>query len=60
MSFEKAWYTVEGAQEKFGVEKGVLLHWVEDGLVRTEEGEKGVMQINAADLELLVQERTGI
>ncbi len=60
MSFEKTWYTLDEAEEKFGVEKGVILSWVEDGLVRGEEVDRKVVRVNSDDLELKVQEMTGI
>ena len=42
-----------------GVEKKVILSWVEEGLVRGEEDKK-VMRVNVDDLELKIQEMTGI
>jgi len=60
MSFDKTWYTLDEAVEKFGVEKKVILSWVEEGLVRVEEADKEVVRVNIADLELKVQEMTGI
>jgi predicted site-specific integrase-resolvase len=60
MSFEKTWYTLNEAAEKFGMEKGQILKWVEDGLIRAEESDEKVVRVNVDDLDLKVQELTGI
>jgi excisionase family DNA binding protein len=60
MSFEKTWYTLDEAAEKFGMEKSKILKWVEDGLVRAEESSGKVERVNVDDLDLKVQELTGI
>lgn len=60
MSFAKTWYTLEEAVEKYGLEKGMILKWVDEGVVRAEEADKKVVRVNVDDLELKVQEMTGI
>lgn len=60
MSLAKTWYTLEEATQKFGLEQGMILQWVEDGLVRAEEAGKKVVRVNVDDVELKVQEMTGI
>lgn len=56
MSLAKTWYTVEEAESKFGVPKNLILQWVEDGLVRTEQDDGKVVTVNVDDLELKVEE----
>jgi len=60
MSFDKNWYTLADAAEKFGLEARKIQSWVEDGLVRTEEEHGKVVRVNADDIELKIQELTGI
>ena len=60
MSLSKTWYTLEKAAEKFGLERALILRWVEDGLVRSETSGKMVVRVNIDDVELKVQEMTGI
>ena len=60
MSFEKSWYTLEEAAAKFGIQQRKIEEWVEDGLVRAEEEQKRIVRVHADDLELKLQELTGI
>ncbi|NIQ95125.1 MAG: MerR family transcriptional regulator [Desulfuromonadales bacterium] len=52
MSLGKTWFTIEKAVDKFGISKETLLEWVEEGLVRTEEGQENVVLVNADDILL--------
>jgi len=56
MSLSKTWYTVEEAESKFGVSRTIILKWVDEGLVRSEQSERRVHVVNGDDLELKVEE----
>lgn len=60
MSLGITWYTLEEAAAKYSLEKSLILKWVDEGLVRAEQAGKRVVRINIDDLELKVQEMTGI
>ncbi len=56
MSLVKTWYTLDEAESKFGVQKHLILKWVEEGLVRCEQEGSKVVRINGDDLELKAAE----
>jgi hypothetical protein len=60
MSLGKTWYTLEEAAGKYSLDSTVILKWVNEGVVRAEEQGKKVLQVNADDIELKLQEKTGI
>ncbi|HEY5523167.1 MAG TPA: MerR family transcriptional regulator [Desulfuromonadaceae bacterium] len=60
MSLGITWYTLAEAEGKFGLKQADILKWVEDGLVRAEKADHKVVRVNIDDLELKVQELTGI
>jgi hypothetical protein len=55
MSISKTWYTPDEAESKFGVPKSLILQWVEEGLVRSEQRGSKVIIVNGDDLELNVE-----
>jgi predicted site-specific integrase-resolvase len=55
MSLVKTWYTPEDAESKFGVEKSLILKWVEEGLVRCEREDGVVTRVNIDDVRLEVE-----
>ncbi|CAG0934433.1 MerR family transcriptional regulator [Geobacter sp.] len=60
MSIDKTWYTLDEAVAKFGVPAARILSWVENGLVRSEDEGGRVVRVNGDDLELKVEELTGL
>lgn len=55
MSLVKTWYTPESAADKFGIQIGQLLEWVNEGLVRAEKDGDKVVQVNIDDVRLEVE-----
>ena len=54
------WYTLEEAAAKYCLETALIQKWIDEGVVRSERGDNEVMRVNVDDLELKVQEVTGI
>ncbi|MCL2760401.1 MAG: MerR family transcriptional regulator [Desulfuromonadales bacterium] len=60
MLLNESWCTVQEAVNKYGIDKSIILEWVDEGIIRTEEENGKVARINIDDLELAVQEYTGV
>jgi predicted site-specific integrase-resolvase len=54
-----SWCTLEEAESKFGVSKDLVLEWVKEGIVRSEEQDGKVIRVNIDDLELKIEENLG-
>lgn len=52
MALMKTWYAPEEVEDKFGVKVGLLLTWVEKGLVRAEREGKKVVRVNIDDVKV--------
>lgn len=57
MSIGVTWYTIEEAAAKYSLEKSLILKWVQEGVVRSEESDHKTVRVNIDDIELEVQER---
>jgi len=58
MSIGKSWCTLEEAESRFGTKKATILKWIEEGLVRSEQSDGKVIQVNIDDLKLKTDEIT--
>jgi len=56
MSVGKTWFTLEEAQNKYGISHSLLLEWVSEGLVRAEREEGRIVRVNVDDLQLQVDD----
>ena len=54
-----SWCTLEEVESKFGVSKDLVLEWVKQGIVRSEEQDGKVIRVNIDDLELKIEEDLG-
>lgn len=54
-----SWCSVGDVESKFGVRKDLVLHWVMEGIVRSEEQDGQVVRINIDDLKLRIEENLG-
>lgn len=60
MTIEGSWLEVDAAIAKYGIGREKLCRWIADGIIRTEEGRDKVLRINIDDLDLKIQEITGL
>jgi predicted site-specific integrase-resolvase len=54
-----SWCTIEEVESKFGVSKDLVLEWVREGIVRSEEQDGKVFRVNIDDLGLKIEEDLG-
>jgi hypothetical protein len=54
------WYTLDEAAAKYCLESALIRKWADEGMVRSELGEGRIMRVNVDDLEIRLQELTGI
>jgi hypothetical protein len=54
-----SWCIMEEVESKFGVSKDLVLEWVKEGIVRSEEQDGKVIRVNIDDLELKIEEYPG-
>ena len=54
------WYTLEEAAAKYCLETALIKRWADEGVVRSELGDNHVLRVNVDDLEIKLQEVTGI
>jgi hypothetical protein len=54
-----SWCLLEEVESKFGVSKDLVLEWVKEGIVRSEEHDGKVFRVNADDLDLKIEEDLG-
>jgi predicted site-specific integrase-resolvase len=56
MSLLKSWCTLDEAESKLGISKSLILKWVEEGIVRSEDYQGKVIRVNLDDREIKVAE----
>lgn len=55
----ESWCPIEDVESKFGVSKDLVLQWVKDGIVRSEEQGGEVIRVLIDDLQLKIEEDLG-
>jgi hypothetical protein len=55
----ESWCSIEDVESKFGVSKDLVLQWVKDGIVRSEEQGGEVIRVLIDDLQLKIEEDLG-
>lgn len=59
MALIKTWYAPAAAADKFGIQKSLVLLWVDDGLVRCEREHGKVALVHIDDIHLRVEAMVG-
>jgi hypothetical protein len=55
----ESWCPLEEVESRFGVSRDLVLEWVNEGIVRSEEQNGIVIRVNIDDLELKIEEDLG-
>jgi hypothetical protein len=55
----ESWCPIEDVESKFGVRKDIVLQWVKDGILRSEEQGDEVIRVFIDDLQLKIEEDLG-
>lgn len=55
----ESWCPIEEVESKYGVSMNLVLEWVSEGIVRSEEKDGKVIRVNIDDLELKLEEDFG-
>lgn len=58
MTIENHWQSLDATAQKFGIEKSLLLAWIEEGIIRSELDNEQILRVNIDDLELKIHELT--
>ena len=54
-----SWCPIEDVESKYGVSRDLVLEWVKEGIVRSEEQDGKVIRVNMDDLEMKIEEDLG-
>lgn len=57
MTLGTSWCSIEEASAKYSLDRSLILKWIGEGLIRTEEDGSKIILLNLDDLELEVKER---
>jgi len=55
----ESWCPIEEVESKYGVSRDLVLQWVTEGIVRSEEENGEVVRVYIDDLELKIEEDLG-
>ena len=58
MSLGENWQSLDAAAQKYGIDRRSLLSWLEEGILRSEVDNEGILLLNIDDLELKIHELT--
>jgi predicted site-specific integrase-resolvase len=51
-----SWCTIEEVESKFGISMDLVLEWVKEGILRSEEQDGKVFRVNIDDLRMKIRE----